>query len=72
MVGGKTVDFNGHDLLTRPLAAGETFTVTLSGRSSRIGVADVILLVCDPTVRACGGGSPYWDRAMRMAASGCA
>lgn len=72
MVGGKNVDFNGHDLLTRPLSAGEKFTVTLSGRSSKIAIADVLLLLCDPTSGSCGGGSEYWTRALGMAPSTCA
>lgn len=72
MVGGKHVDFDGHDLLTRPLSVGETFTVTMSGRSSQVAVADVLLFVCDPTQGPCGGGSPYWQRAVGMAASACA
>ncbi|GAB0489651.1 hypothetical protein MMPV_000876 [Pyropia vietnamensis] len=72
MVGGKHVDFNGHDLYTRSLAVGETFTVSLSGRSSQIAIADVLLLGCDPTLGPCGSGSPYWNRAINMEVSGCA
>eukprot|EP00168_Porphyra_purpurea_P019148 TRINITY_DN749_c0_g1_i3.p2 TRINITY_DN749_c0_g1~~TRINITY_DN749_c0_g1_i3.p2 ORF type:complete len:181 (-),score=60.56 TRINITY_DN749_c0_g1_i3:205-747(-) len=71
MFGGLTVDFDGHGLLTRPLAAGETFTVSISGRSSRLAVADVYLLVCDPTWSACGGGWPYYETAVGMGVSSC-
>jgi len=72
MLGGVTVDFDGHYLLTRPLTAGETFTFSISGRSSKFAVADIYLLVCDPSKSACGGGWTYFNTAVKMGVSSCA
>ncbi|OSX70903.1 hypothetical protein BU14_0640s0009 [Porphyra umbilicalis] len=59
-VGGVTKDHDGHKVLTRPLEAGEELTVTLSGRSSRYAIADVMAVVCDPKRSSCGSGwAPY-------------
>jgi len=59
-VGGVTKDHDGHKVLTRWLAVGEELTVTLSGRSSRYAIADVMAVVCDPTKSSCGRGwAPY-------------
>jgi len=70
--GGVTVDFDGHYPLTRRLAAGAEFTIGLSGRSSRLAVADVMLVACDVAGTDCGAGTPSYDRAVSMGFSACA
>lgn len=72
MVGGKTKDFDGHDLLTRHLYAGEVFDVTLSGRSSLLALADILLWACDPYRGQCNDGSPGYKHVSGMGPSGCA
>lgn len=72
VVGGVTKDFDGHVLLTRRLNQGEVFTVTLSGRSSKLAVADVLLWTCNSTWGQCGNGSAGFRRVSSMGVSGCA
>lgn len=72
VVGGVTKDFDGHVLLTRPLQHGEVFTLTLSGRSAQLAIADILLWACDPSAGQCGDGSQGFRRVSGMGVSGCA
>lgn len=72
VVGGVTKDFDGHTLLTRNLHRGEEFTLTISGRSSQLALADILLWACNPSAGQCGNGSPGFRRVSGMGASGCA
>lgn len=46
--GGKTVDFNGHDILTKKLRAdGTWYSVRISGRSTKFNVDRIALYRCD-------------------------
>lgn len=44
--GGKTVDFNGHDIITRELTPGVTYTVRMCGRSTKFNVDRIALYHC--------------------------
>lgn len=42
----RTIDHNGHDVLTTPLVSGETYEVCVAGRSTKFTVSDLILVKC--------------------------
>jgi len=71
VLGGVTKDFDGHDLVTRPLRAGETYTLTVSGRSSKLALADVAAFKCN-LPGGCGNGSDGFRRISKMDVSRCA
>lgn len=41
-----TVDFNGHQIITKPLLRGRRYEVCLSGRSSRFRINAILLIGC--------------------------
>lgn len=60
--GGKTVDFNGHDIITRELQAdGTWYSLRLCGRSTQYFVDRIYLFRCEIDEGECDFGSEkYW------------
>lgn len=59
--GGKTVDFEGHDIITRELEAGVTYTVRICGRSTQFNVDRIALYHC--VEGQCDNGSARFNEA---------
>lgn len=41
-----TIDFNGHQFITKPLTKGKTYSVCISGRSTKFSIYKVVLVNC--------------------------
>lgn len=42
-----TVDFNGHQFITKPLRAGDVYSACISGRSSRFSLYKMVFVHCE-------------------------
>lgn len=51
-----TIDFNGHQFVTKKVAKGAVYDVCVGGRSSRFAVYDLLFVMCDG-VKECDRGS---------------
>lgn len=65
-----TKDFDGHQFVTYPLRKGQTYSVCLSGRSSKYTIYKIVMVKCDGWFCSRFGGYMRWQMS-RLGSSKC-